>query len=353
MTIDVDEPRQVRIGVVGCGYWGSKHLRVLSSIPGVAVAAIDTNEHALRTAQTIAPQIRTFRTMNEAMDEVDAFVIATLPSTHADLGLRAMAAGTDVLVEKPLSTSVADARALVDMADRTGRVLMVGHTFEYNPAVQYLRESLRSGALGDLYYIDSARLNLGLYQSDVNVVWDLAVHDVSIGNYLLERQPVEVSAWGLRHVHRALEDVAYIRLSYADPDVQLLAHVSWLDPAKVRRVTMVGSRRMAVYDDLQTDERVRLYDKGIDLSSTYGRLDAPPMTYRYGDIVSPHIEFREPLLIEDSHFIDCVRRRTRPLTDGRSGLAVVATLEAANLALRSGGSVAVEDVTRGLARVHA
>lgn len=333
--------RHLRVGVIGCGYWGSKHLRVLSSLPDVAVVAIDANEHVRHNALQVAPGITTRASLHEALEDVDAVVVATPPTTHAAIADAAMRAGKDVLVEKPLATTSAECDALIDLAARRDRVLMVGHTFEYNPAVQYLRDAIDRGTLGELYYIDSARLNLGLYQSDVNVLWDLAVHDVSIGNFLLRRGPSEVSAWGLRHVHSRFEDVAYLRVAYTDPDVELLVHVSWLDPSKVRRVTVVGSRRMAVYNDLQTEERVRLYDKGIDLNSSLGRLDAPPMTYRYGDIISPHIEFREPLTIEDAHFVECVRERRTPNTDGECGLAVVAVLEAASEALATGDTVAV------------
>jgi predicted dehydrogenase len=332
---------RLRVGVVGCGYWGSKHLRVLRALPGIEVVAIDSNRHVLAAARESAG-VTTHTSLQDALDDVDAVVVATSPSSHAELALAALTAGKHVLVEKPLATTTSDAYEMTRVANEAGRVLMVGHTFEYNSAVRYLRDAIVDDRLGEIYYIDSARLNLGLYQPDVNVVWDLAVHDISIANYLLGRSPVAVSAWGLRHAHRDFEDVAYLRLHYEDPGVDVHVHVSWLDPAKVRRVTVVGSSTMAVYNDLSTDERVRLYDKGIDVRTPLEPAGHPPLTYRYGDIVSPYIEFKEPLLVEDAHFISCVREGKQPLTDGANGTAVVAVLEAAQRAMVSGHLAGVE-----------
>jgi predicted dehydrogenase len=314
----------------------------MGGLSGVEVVAIDTNRHVLEAARQSRPTLVTHRSIRDAWDDVDAVVVATAPSTHAEIALEALAAGKHVLVEKPLATSTSDACAITRAASDAGRVLMVGHTYEYNAAVRYLRRSIEQDRLGEIYYIDTARLNLGLYQPDVNVVWDLAVHDISIANFLLGRGPVGVSVWGLRHAHRDFEDVAYLRLEYAEPSVDVHVHVSWLDPAKVRRVTVVGSRTMAVYNDLNTEERVRLYDKGIDLKPPVERSDLPDLTYRYGDIVSPFIEFQEPLIVEDSHFVSCIRDGVSPLTGGSSGIAVVAVLEAAQNAMLSGQPMAVE-----------
>jgi predicted dehydrogenase len=323
----------------------------MGGLSSVEVVAIDTNRHALDAARQSRPTLVTHSSIKDAWDDVDAVVVATAPSTHADIALQALAAGKHVLVEKPLATSTADARAITRAAAQADRVLMVGHTYEYNAAVRYLRGAIDEGRLGEIYYIDSARLNLGLYQPDVNVVWDLAVHDISIANFLLGRTPIGVSVWGLRHAHRNFEDVAYLRLEYADPSVDVHVHVSWLDPAKVRRVTVVGSRTMAVYNDLNTEERVRLYDKGIDLRSPVERTDLPPLTYRYGDIVSPFIEFHEPLVVEDAHFVACIRDGTPPFTGGSTGIAVVAVLEAAQRAMVSGQPTAVEVSQSGVLMV--
>jgi predicted dehydrogenase len=212
---------------------------------------------------------------------------------------------------------------------------MAGHTFEYNAAVWKLREVIESGELGEIYYIDTSRLNLGMYQADVNVLWDLAPHDVSIINYLLQMTPRSVHAWGANLAHYRQEDVGYLRLSYGSRAVVAHVHVSWLDPCKVRRVTVVGSRKMAVYDDLADQERLRIYDKGI-VASRDDDVRNPPMSYRYGGILSPYIKIQEPLRVQDEHFVECVATDRRPRTDGESGLAVVRVLEAADRSLRRG-----------------
>jgi predicted dehydrogenase len=269
-------------------------------------------------------------------------VIATPPQTHAPLGLTALRAGVGVLIEKPLATSTVQARVLVDTADRFGAVLAVGHTFEYNAAVWKLRDLVDAGELGRLHYLDSARLNLGLYQSDVNVVWDLAPHDISISNYVLRGIPSVVQAWGSRHAHATLEDVAYIRLVYDNPKVTTNIHVSWLDPCKVRRTTLVGASKMAVYNDLSSDERVRVYDKGV-VPPDEPSMAQIPMSYRYGDIQSPFLSFEEPLTVQDREFVSCVSSGARPATDGRCGLAVVQALEAADLSMRTGRTIQITD----------
>jgi predicted dehydrogenase len=337
----------MNIGVVGCGYWGSKHLRVLHAIPEVeAIVAIDTREERLREAQRSLPGVTCARSLDEVIDDLDGVVVATPPRTHVGIASQAMGAGVGVLVEKPLATSVRDAQALVDASDAHGVTLMVGHTFEHNAAVWKLRELLEADELGRLLYVDSARLNLGLYQSDVNVIWDLAPHDVSIFNYLLHSKPAWVQAWGSRHAHPFLEDVAYLRLFYAEAEVTANIHVSWLDPCKVRRVTLVGSNKMAVYNDLATEERVRLYDKGV-IAALEGEenLQAMPMSYRYGEIRSPYLHFEEPLFVQDRHFAECLLDGSRPRTSGREGLAVVEVLECADTSLREGRRVELDEVS--------
>jgi predicted dehydrogenase len=336
--------RNVDIGVVGCGYWGSKHLRVLHEIPEVGnVVAIDASEDRLREAQRAVPGVTCVRSLDEVIRDLDGVVVATPPRTHIELASIALEAGTAVLVEKPLATSVNDARTLVEMAEARHVPLMVGHTFEHNAAVWKLRELLESNELGRLYYVDSARLNLGLYQSDVNVIWDLAPHDISIFNYLLRSRPTWVQAWGSRHAHHFLEDVAYLRLFYEEASVTANIHVSWLDPCKVRRVTLVGSSKMAVYNDLANEERVRVFDKGV-VETTDGNLPAMPMSYRYGEIRSPYLDFEEPLSVQDRHFVACVRDGTRPRTSGYEGLAVVEVLECAEISLHERRPVALAEV---------
>jgi len=344
------ESRRIRVAVVGCGYWGSKHVRVLHATEGVEeVAVVDSREDRVRSLARSYKSAPWHTALGTALDEVDAVVVATPPSTHVAVALQAIEAGKHVLVEKPLAPTSEGARRLDSAASAAGVILMVGHTFEYNPAVRKLRELVQNGELGEVYYIDSARLNLGLYQNDVNVILDLAPHDISIINHVLGRKPVAAQAWASRHAHRRFEDVAYLRLFYDDffDDRGLSAniHVSWLDPCKVRRVTTVGSQKMAVYDDLAVDERIRVLDKGVCLPPDGDNLTQPPLSYRYGDIVVPFISPDEPLAVQDRHFIECIASGTRPLTDGENGLAVVEALEAAELSRRLGRPVLLEETS--------
>ncbi len=278
---------RIGVAVVGYGYWGAKHARALSAIPDVDVAIVDVNEDRLAQAAATFSNAQLFRSIDDAKSWVDAFVIATPPRTHAPLAIRAIEGGCHVLVEKPLASSVAECEMLIDAAGTAGVTLMVGHTYEYNAAIHRLEGLVRSGALGDIYYIDSARLNLGLYQSDVNVVWDLAPHDISIINALVGHPPVSVSAWAHRGASNVFEDVAYLLLRYTEPEINAYVHVSWLDPCKVRRVTVVGTEKMAVCNDLSDNERLRIYDTGVDPPQDAEPLAMMPVTYRYGDIVAP------------------------------------------------------------------
>jgi predicted dehydrogenase len=334
--------RAPRVGVVGCGYWGSKHVRVLSRLGSVGeVALIDPNPLSREAMLSAFPSARAFPDLESSLSHVDAVVIAVPARKHAELALKALRNGKHVLVEKPLATSLAEARLVVDEACRSNTILMVGHTFEFNPAVRELRRRLEQGELGEIYYIHSARLNLGPYRSDVNVVWDLAPHDISILNYVLRSTPTTVTAWGASHASTGLEDLAYARLEYEERRVTSYIHISWLDPIKVRRVTVVGSQKMAVYNDLH-EERLRIFDRGVEGLSHDLHSFERPLSYRYGDIISPHIPLEEPLSLEDRHFVDCIRSGTAPETDGRDGLSVVGILEAMDRSLQAGAPVKVE-----------
>jgi len=284
--------------------------------------------------------VSAFPDLDAALPDIDALVVATPPRMHGVLASQALRHGKHVLVEKPLATSLAEALALAGAARQSGATLMVGHTFEFNPAVRELKRRVASGELGRVYYIHSARLNLGLYRSDVNVVWDLAVHDISIMNYLLDATPTAVAAWGSANGWARVEDLAYIRLEYRDIGVTGYIHVSWLDPNKVRKVTVVGNRKMAVYNDLD-EERLRIFDRGVEAGEEEAARFERPLSYRYGDIVSPYIHFEEPLALEVQHFIDSIRNGTAPQTDARNGVAVMAVLEATDRALATGRTVEV------------
>jgi predicted dehydrogenase len=339
----------VRVGVVGCGYWGSKHLRVLTQTPGVSlVVGVDPRPDQRAKLATTANGVAMYPTLSSALPHVDAVIIATPPYEHASLALQALRAMKHVLVEKPMTTATSSGRQLVEEAAARQLTLMVGHTFEYHAVVWKLRELIESGALGEIYYIDTARLNLGAYQSDVNVVWDLAPHDISVINYLLRSRPDFVEAWGSAYVHPHQEDVATLRLGYSDRGVRAQVQVSWLDPCKVRRVTVVGSRGMAVYDDLALEQPLRIYDKSVVYEPH--EHSEPDLSYRHGGITAPHITLPEPLLVQDEHFVECARSGRRPDSDAESGLAVVQVLEAVSEAMRWRTRVMVpRGITQGAA----
>lgn len=342
-----------RIGVVGYGYWGSKHVRVLASVPGVEVSVVDSDEQRLHEAKLSFPWVRTASALDDVLDDLDAVVVATPPATHGVVALGALEAGKHALVEKPLAVTVADAERLVDAAARNDAHLMVGHTFEYNPAVWRLKESVVSGDLGTVLSIDAARLNLGRYQHDCNVVWDLAPHDISIISYLLDEVPQTVSVWAQRNVGELHPDVAYLRLDFAAARASAFVHVSWLDPCKVRRVTVAGEKKMAVYDDM-SEEKVRIYDVGVDPANVdeQAASHAMPVSYRSGDIVSPYIPFSEPLLVQNSHFVECIRTGQRPRTPGERGLDIVRVLAATDVAIATGAPAVVPRTSQDLDPSH-
>jgi predicted dehydrogenase len=330
--------RRIRVGVIGYGYWGSKHARVLASVPGVELTVIESDPARLREAMICFPAIHVALTLEEVQNDLDAVVIATPPMSHGPVALQALRAGLHTLVEKPLATSVTVAEELVEAAHAGGLTLMAGHTFEYNAAVRKLKQIINSGELGRIMYIDSARLNLGRYQNDCNVIWDLAPHDISIISYLLGEFPQSATAWAQRNVGDVHADVAYLRLDFAHVSAPAaFVHVSWLDPCKVRRVTVVGERKMAVYNDLSDTDRIRIYDVGVaHADNNAAPRYAMPVTYRTGDITSPYVEFAEPLLVQDTHFVDCIRSGRRPDTPGERGLGVVRVLAAIDEALATG-----------------
>jgi predicted dehydrogenase len=265
-------------------------------------------------------------------------VIATPPATHFRLAKEALLHGLHVFVEKPLALDSGHAEELVRLAEEHDRVLMVGHVFVFNPAVRALKRMIESEEIGRVYYVDMVRVSLGLFQHDLNVLWDLAPHDVSILLYLLGCDPIAVSAYGASCVQYGVEDVAYMRLVLPNYS---LAHirVSWLDPCKVRRITVVGSKKMVVYDDIESLEKLRVYDKGVECvpyTTTFGEFQ---FSYRYGDITIPQIKLAEPLGLECSHFLECIQEHKRPETDGYNGLKVVQIIEHAQQSLRNGGAL--------------
>ena len=326
----------LRVAVIGAGYWGPNLVRNLSEAPGAEpVAVADLSNERLEAIRKRFPAVRVTTDHTELLSDksVDAVAIATPVNTHRALAEQALAAGKHVFVEKPLAGTSADAEAMVRAAEKAGRTLMVGHTFVYNPAVVTVRSLIEKGELGRVSYVDSQRVNLGLHQFDINVLWDLGPHDVSVTLYWLAEEPEWVQCIGACYVQPEIEDVVFLTMGF--PSGALAhAHLSWLAPSKLRTMTVVGTKKMAVYDDVQPVERVKVYDFGVE------SLDSEELrrSYRAGDIHSPRVPITEALQLEMRHFIECVRDGKRPRSDGEAGLRVVRVLEAGMRSLRSGGA---------------
>jgi predicted dehydrogenase len=329
----------LKVGIIGYGYWGPNLTRNFFEMPSAKLAAIaDAKEDRLQKARSLYPDV--FVTKNYAdffNMGIDAVVVSVPPALHYPIAKDCLEHGLHVLVEKPLTLNSQHAVELIALAEAKGLTLMVGHTFVYNSAVIALKKYIESGELGEIYYIDTARLNLGLFQRDSNVLWDLAPHDISILNYLLGQAPVSVSAQGMSCVFEKISDVAYVNLIFPN-QVSANIHVSWLDPCKVRRVTVVGSKKMAVYNDLAADQKIRIYDKGVDTPEYTNGFGEFYCNYRSGDILIPNIHVIEPLRAECQHFVDCIANRTTPSSSGHDGLNVVRILEAAERSMANGSA---------------
>jgi len=331
----------VRIGVVGLGYWGPNVARNFADAEGAVLRTlVDVDTERLAASARRYPGARATPHLAEALadPELDAVAIATPAATHAKLAAEALRTGKHVLVEKPMAFSAAEARALTDLARREGRVLMVGHTYVYNPALATLKAAMRAPDFGPTHYVYATRVNLGRMRGDVNVVWNLAPHDVSILLELLEERPVAVTAQGKAFLQDGIEDVAFVFIEFPSGAVAHV-HVSWVDPSKVRRVTVVGAGGMAVFDDLASEARVKVYERG---SATSLATDGGPRDYevrlRAGDIRIPRVPRTEPLAAECAHFLACIRSGETPRSSGEDGLAVVEVLEAAQRSLETGGA---------------
>lgn len=328
----------IEVAVVGAGGWGKNLVRNYYEIPDVNLRYVcDLDTDKLQKMSRQYPSIRTTTSFEDLLRDpkLDAVVIATTAPSHYALSKAALEAGKDVYVEKPFVLEVDEALELNKLADASGRILMVGHLLEYHPVVNRLKQMIESGELGDIHYIYSQRLNLGTVREDENALWNFAPHDISSILYLLGKEPVDVSARGQSYLQNGVEDVVFLTLTFADNSMANI-HVSWLDPHKVRKLTIVGSTKMAVFDDLEANEKLRVYDKGAQFASDYDTF-AEYIGLRFGDITIPHIKAGEPLRVECLHFLDCVRDRTQPLSDGRDGLRVVKVLDAAQRSLKSNG----------------
>jgi predicted dehydrogenase len=331
----------IGVAVIGYGYWGPNLARCLAETDGCRLVAIaDSSRDALARAAKRHPQAQLLTDWREALTNplVDAVAIATPVCTHFDIASAALQAGRHVLVEKPMTESSDQARTLVEMAMQRGLTLMVDHTFVYSSAVQKMKELIASNALGQIYYYDSTRINLGLFQRDVNVVWDLAVHDLSILNYVLDSPPTAISATGVTHVHGTPENMAQVLL-YLESGAVAHLNVNWLAPLKVRRVLVGGARKMIVWDDLEPSEKIKVYDRGVSLTDDPGQIHEMRVNYRMGDMWAPQLSTAEPVLVEMAHFIACIDQGQTPATDGRLGLHVVEMLEGATRSMKMRGHV--------------
>lgn len=326
-----------RIGIVGCGYWGAKHVRCLHELGSCEIIACDSDPRLVAALQRTYPTISTTERYQDLLGaDIDGVIIATPMSTHFELARQFLLGGKDVLVEKPLTTRVDQAELLVEIAERRQAVLMVGHTFVYNPAIEAVSALIANGDLGDIYYVDLARLNLGLFQHDANVLWDLAPHDLSILVFLLREAPTVVSARGAAHVNQKVHDNVHLDLAFRS-GTHAHVHVSWLEPCKVRRATVVGTRKMVVCDDVAPSDKVWVYDKGITLRYQTDSFDDFHLSYRYGNTTILRTATEEPLQLEQRHFLECVKERHRPRSDGFAGAQVVRLLDSAQQSLERDG----------------
>jgi predicted dehydrogenase len=339
---------RIPVGVIGAGYWGPNLIRNFSACPLTELTTVcDASPARLEAIGRTNGHLKLVTSVDQLIDQkVEAVAIATPVSTHFNLAQRCLEAGLHVLIEKPLAATAREARALIDLAERHGRILMVDHTYLFSNAVRRVKELVDQGELGDLYYVDSIRINLGLFQRDVNVVWDLAPHDLSIVDHILGAPARSISAWGCAHADPNIEDIAYVNVDYGD---QLLAnfHVNWLSPVKVRQIIFAGSRKSLIFNELNTTEPIKVYDRGIELGAGPEERQKLLVGYRTGDIWSPQIEAGEALQSVVRHFAECIREGQTPLSDGHLGLRVVQLLEAATRSIRAqGGRVVLAPAVR-------
>lgn len=353
--------KKLHVGVIGCGYWGPNLARNFRSLPDCTLKVLcDLSEDRLRHMRSLYPEVGTTTRMEDLLEdkELDAVVIATAVRFHHRMGKAALLAGKHVMIEKPLAASSAECEELISIAKEKGLILMVGHTFLYSPAVRKIKEIVDKGDIGDIRYICARRLNLGLFQKDINVAWDLAPHDISIINYIFGEEAVSMNCRGTAHITPGIEDVTAMMLHFRN-ERSAIIHSSWLDPRKVREMTIVGSKRMIVYDDVAQQEKIKIFDARVERPPHYDTFAEFHYAYHYGDIYSPYLKNEEPLKTECSHFLDCIRTGKTPISSGQNGLAVVRILEASSasikrdgspIALVDGSGAAVNDFSEVLAR---
>lgn len=331
----------VTVGVIGYGYWGPNLVRNFAQMPQSNLAAVcDLSPDNLKKVKNLFSEVAVTQEYDDLLNnpEIDAIVIAASAPIHYDLAKRALDANKHILVEKPLTLSSETSRDLIDRAEKANRILMVGHLLEYHSAVEHMKGLVESGTLGDVLYLYSQRLNLGQVRKDENALWSLAPHDFSIIFYLLGgKDPVEVTAVGQSYLTEGVEDVVFCSVKFKDKTMAHI-HVSWLDPHKARKITVVGNKKMAVFDDMESSEKIRIYDKGVGSGEDY-KTYGEDLTLRFGDITIPTVKLKEPLRAECEHFVECIETGRTPRSDGYNGLRVVKALEAAHTSLKNGGQL--------------
>lgn len=336
----------MKLGIIGCGYWGPNLIRNFNSIDGIEMACCaDLDEKRLAHIKGLYPKIESTRDYRKILEnkEIEAVVIATPVETHHRLVKESLLAGKHVLVEKPITNNSKDASELIKIAEKNKKILMVDHTFEYSSPVRKIKELLKNNELGNIMTIDMVRVNLGLFQEKVNVIWDLAPHDISMLLYYLEEMPLAARAIGQSYIRDGIEDDAHVTLEFSNK-VMANMHLSWLDPVKIRKTTIVGNKKMLLFDDTLENGKVKLFDKGVTIQKNniprqpyYDTYKEWTLTYRSGETQEVEIENKEPLNVMANHFIDCIKKNKKPLTNGHSGLNVVKVIEAAQESLKKGG----------------
>ena len=343
------QKKQINIGVVGCGYWGPNLIRNFRSVPECHVKlACDRDQKRLAYVKQLYPEINTTTDYEVLINdtEIDAICIATPVWTHFELAKKSLEAGKHTFVEKPMASNVSQCRELVELADRNMLILMTGHTFIYSAPIRKIKEIVACGDIGKLLYISSQRMNLGLFQKDINTAWDLAPHDISIILYIMETQVASVNCQGEAHINPGIEDVTNMSLMFTNKGFATIQN-SWLDPNKVRRMTFVGSKRMILYDDNEPLEKIKIYDKRVEVPPHYDTFAEFHYAYHYGDMYAPYLKQIEPLKVQCEHFLDCINTGTEPISSGWDGLHVVEVLEAASESLKRGGAkVEISEITQ-------
>jgi predicted dehydrogenase len=337
--------QKTNVAVVGCGYWGPNLIRNFRSLPDCRLKTMcDLNQQRLKHLHQLYPEVELSSDYAAVLadPEINAVAIATAVRFHYPMAKASLLAGKHTFIEKPMAASVAECEELIEIAQKQGLILMIGHTFLYSPAVRKIKEIVKSGDIGDIRYISARRLNLGLFQKDINVAWDLAPHDISIILYIMDESPISVNCSGSAHVTKKIEDVTSMCLTFKRHRSAIIQS-SWLDPRKVREMTIVGSRRMIVYDDVAQIEKLKIYDARVEVPPHYDTFAEFHYAYHHGDVYVPYIKQEEPLKIETQHFLDCINQNTKPISSGQQGLEMVRILEASSLSLKqNGGSVELQ-----------